>query len=286
MRSEIIKITDADYYADKYGDKPNLHYSTAATIINESPLHAYHSHARLGGNRSEPTAPQDDGNAFHNLLLEGGVGIQMIDADNYQTKAAKEARDAARAEGRLPVIRRKLEDLMTAAEAVRRRLRDDFGILLDGQSEVPIAWDEPTTIGPVSCLGKLDHLKVNIGDILDVKTTSGAVTVDACQRRIYDAGYDIQASAYTSAIEKLMPHLAGRVRFVFLFVELTAPYAVTPLVPSGALRQLGDLRWKRACETWARCLKTNTWPGHVTEITRVEAMPWALTKEMDHDANV
>ena len=90
----------------------------------------------------------------------------------------------------------------------------------------------------------------------------------------------------TSAIEKLMPHLAGRVRFVFLFVELTAPYAVTPLVPSGALRQLGDLRWKRACETWARCLKTNTWPGHVTEITRVEAMPWALTKEMDHDANV
>lgn len=284
LNASIINISDADYYADKYGPVPNLHYSTAAKLVNQSPLHAHASHARLGGQKSDPTSATDDGTVMHSLLLEAGAGLEVVHADNYQTKAAKEARDAARAAGKTPVIAHRLEELMTAAEAIRHRMREEFGVVLDGQSEVPVWWREATQLGPISCLAKLDHLKVP--DIFDLKTTSGEVSVDACQRRIYDHGYDIQAAAYTSAVEKVHPELAGRVRFVFLFVELDPPYAVTPLIPSGTLKQLGEQRWRRACETWARCLTLNKWPGHVTELTRVEALPWALAKEMEHGSNV
>lgn len=286
MTAQIIQISDSDYYADKYGDKPNLHASTAGVIVNDSPLHAYHSHVRLGGAVRTPTTAQDEGNVIHKLLLEGGKGIEVLDYENFQTKQAKEDRDTARHAGFIPILKHRFKELKAAAQAITKRLKREFKIVLDGQSEVAIAWEELTKHGPVSCLGKLDHDHEATRRVFDVKSTSGSISLEACQRRIFDAGYDVQASAYISAKEKQRPDLAGLLDFVWLFVEIDPPYAVTPLTRSGTLKQLGDLRWARACERWAWCLKKNKWPGHVTELTRVEALPWALQREIENGSNV
>jgi len=286
MTARILEVSDADYYADRLPGVPGptLSASIAGKLVTESPLVAHHHHPRLGGYRWEGNAATETGNIMHALLLENASGIVVIDHDDYRSKQAREDRDAATAQGLRPVIRAKLAPLMSAAEAIRHRLRDTFGIVLDGRSEVAITWRELTDAGPVDCRGKLDHLRGPT--IYDLKTTSGSVAIEPVSRRICESAYDVQAAAYTSAVEQLDPSLRGRVSFVFIFAQLEPPYVVTPVQLSGLFLELGYRRWRRACETWARCLKTNRWPGPVERVETVEAPTWALAKEEYRDETV
>src|SRR5690606_13896394 len=132
-------------------------------------------------------------------------------------KAAQEARDAAREAGKTPVLERKFAELDAAAKRIRANIAS-FGIELDGRSEGAIEWLEPGDVGEVLCRGMLDHLVLERATIIDLKTIRSA-DLRTCSRHAVELGYDIQAAAYTSAIEKLRPELAGRVDYLWLFVE-------------------------------------------------------------------
>ena len=62
------------------------------TLLTESPYHARFKQENPGA----PSSVSDMGIAIHDGLLEGVDRIVAIDADDWRTKAAKEARDAAR----------------------------------------------------------------------------------------------------------------------------------------------------------------------------------------------
>jgi hypothetical protein len=96
-----------------------------------------------------------------------------------------------------------------------------------------------------------------------------------------DYGYDIQYTAYTSAIRQLGKGEVGHEEFEFLFYELSPPYAVTPAAPDGIARELGQRRWRRAVNTWAKCVRTGEWPEYVPQNSRaiIEVPAWALRKE-------
>src|SRR5215469_11135399 len=55
-------------------------------------------------NPPEPTKALDLGTAAHSLVLGIGKPLAWIDAEDWRTKAAKEWRDAARAEGSVPLL--------------------------------------------------------------------------------------------------------------------------------------------------------------------------------------
>ena len=146
---------------------------------------------------------------------------------------------------------------------------------------MPIEWHETDsgTGAPVVCRGMLDHFEVGaIATVYDLKTTESAAP-PACERSAYLYGYDIQAAAYTSAVTKLHPEMAGLVEFVFLFAETTPPYAVYPCRPDGTFRELGERRWQRAVDLWAGCLRTGQWPGYTQHVGLLSAPTWALSQE-------
>lgn len=269
-----------EYYADKLVEGPTLNYSTARRIVNESPLHAWTYHPKGGGLSDEPTAQSQMGNIIHSLMLDGGKGIVEVNANDFKTKAAQELRDAALAGGKLPIVTVKLQQARAVASKFQSRL-SEFGIHLSGESEVTLLWQEASPLGVIDCRGRLDHLICNKGQIFDIKTTGGSAHPDACGRKIWEMGYDIQAAAYTSAVAKLLPLMGGRIDFVFLFMELDPPYSVTPLRPDGTMRALGEARWHRAIDTWARCVKNNKWPGYTDCIAQVAPPPWAMSKEIE-----
>lgn len=281
MTARILKVTEADYRNDVIGAPgPSLNYTTAKTIIVDSPLHAYHQHPRLGGQQWEPTPSTDAGLVFHSLLLEGGKGLAIVDAGDWRTNAAKAARDEARAAGQIPVLVGNVEEIRAAVATIRERMLG-MGLPLTGVSELAVSWTEQSKCGPVLCRTKLDHLIEDKGLILDIKTAGWSVSPDECARHIYESGYDIQYAANTSWLEKYRPELVGRSRFIFVFCERTAPYAVTPVELDGQFRHMGRQRWTRAVETWARCLKDKSWPGYVTKVTSVEPKPWAFAREQE-----
>jgi hypothetical protein len=279
VTARILDCTLAQYFADPCS-VPSLSQSIAHVLVSQSPLHAWQAHPRLGGGlREESTAAADDGAVVHKLLLGAGANVEILGYENYRTKVAQERRDAALAEGRLPMLARKYEQLQRAADAIKANLAGLGVSMQDGVSEVMVEWQETGLRGPITCRGMIDRLFLQSGRLFDIKKIRSAHP-RTCQRHMIEYGYDIQHAAYTSAVAKLMPELEGRIEMLFLFVEVEPPYSVLPARPDGSLRELGAMKWSRALHTWEQCLINNRWPGYADSVVSLPAPAWALTEEM------
>lgn len=273
----LLSMSAVEYHADPC-DTPSLSASIAHVLDSQSPMHAYTMHPRLGGVARPPTKAFDLGSLSHALLLGNGKDIAIIDAPDYRTKAAQAARDQARDDGKVPVLVTAHEEAVEVTDTLRQRFAD-LGLVLNGKSEVAAFWTENTYDGtPVQCRGMMDHLKAPV--VYDLKSCRSA-HLDSCRKHVDAYGYDIQRAAYVSAMETLHPEFAGRIDFVFIFYELSPPFAVTPVRLSGAFRDLGRRRWKRAVNTWAQCLGANRWPAYVDSITELEPPKWAMSNDME-----
>jgi hypothetical protein len=282
MAARILDCSLADYLGDNVTDGLTLNASIANILLTQSPLHAHAAHPKLGGGTGEEASPEQDlGSLLHRLLLGAGPEVVEVPHDDWRTKAAKEAREEARSRGALPVLEHKLAQADYVARMLSGRLRER-GILLDGDSEVKVTWEEPIPQGPaepwgtdVACRGMIDHLGRDRSLILDLKT--GATANPAViARQVLDRGWHVQAAAYTSAVEKLHPELVGRVECLFLCCEVKAPFAVSVCRLGNALTQLGSLQWQRACRIWAECVSLDRWPAYSDEIVTLEAPAWAV----------
>lgn len=281
----FLSMSAAEYHADPC-PTPSLSSSVAHTLVNKSPLHAWLEHPKLGGVREEASAGQAHGTLIHALVLGTGLDcVEVIDAQNYRTKAAQESRDAAIEAGKTPILRRELDDARAVAADISEELAER-GISLTGQSEQVAMWEEQTEAGPILCRGMLDHviLSADSAIILDLKTRRSAHP-KACAAHVLDYGYHVQRAAYVSAVEKIRPDLAGRVDFLWLFVEelpVGSPKRVVLTVarPDGLMREIGEAKWKQACERWAACLASGNWPAYSEDAVMLEAPAWAA-KEIE-----
>ncbi|AMV24550.1 exonuclease VIII [Gemmata sp. SH-PL17] len=278
----IVDMTAAEYHRDPC-PSPSLSASIAKVLLNESPLHAWLKHPKFGGLRGEATEEMDSGTIVHEMLLGKGPVVEVLHFKDYRTDAAKAARDAARAEGLIPVLVHKYESLAAIARDLVTEIQLAGFDLAGFRTEAPVFWYEETGLGPVLCRGMMDAVRIQAGAILDLKNTCADPKKFA--KKAIDFGYDIQFAAYTSALRKLNPEIAGREDFVWLLAEELpegAPkrVALTVARPDGTLREHGRSRWKRACELWAKCLQTGHWPAYATEPVQIEAPVWALKEEL------
>lgn len=271
-RARILDVSPEDYH-----NLPGLSASTAKTLIDKSPLHAWAEHPDLGGKKRTPTKEMDRGTVLHELLLGSGKGIVVLDHKDWRTNASKDDRDKVYADGKTPILAKAYGHLKYARDRIAARLLEN-GVELDGQSEVAIGWTEITAHGAIECRGMMDHVWLDRGVILDLKITENA-SPGVVERSAENMGYAIQAAAYQRALGLLRPELAGRTRFLFAFCEPEDPFAVNVCEPDGMFRELGERRWERAVATWAVCKATNKWPGYGQGINSISAPQWALTKE-------
>lgn len=261
-----------------------LSVSTARRVL-QSPRHAWLAKRGLLRDRDESERADDCreiGSALHSLILKRGRQPVPIPFDSYRSAAAREMAVSWRALGCLPLLAPVAE---TVAAIANRAITEmaEHGIVLSGVSEQGVEWIEEAGDvargATVECVGRLDHWREDVATIYDVKTGRSAHPA-ACRRELARCGGDIQSAAYTSAIERIHPELAGRVEFVFIFVE-TSTGIVTPVRLSGEFRALGERRWRRAVHRWARCLRTNEWPGYVTGVATVDAPAWVLAEDAE-----
>jgi hypothetical protein len=273
-------VKPAQYHGDAFhGGGPTLSASVATVLVTQSPLHAYAVHPRLGGFRPSPTREMDFGTFVHALVLGTPVDVEIIAADNYRKKDAQHARDAAQEAGKIPMLERDAARARSLAAKIVERLGDE-GIALEGMSETVVTWEETAPSGRVvTCRAMMDHLLLQHGRVLDLKTT-GDANPDAWERGAVDHGYDVQTAAYTRAIEQLDPELAGRVEMLFFVIEQERPHAHWLGRPAGDMRELGERRWLRAVKAWDECLHAKSWPGYGHGGVRwISVPPWAAARE-------
>jgi PDDEXK-like uncharacterized protein DUF3799 len=292
MTGKILSCTPEEYHRDPCGT-PSLSASAAHLMLTRSPLHCWTKHPKLGSmpdpDGDAPDGEEDseafaNGKILHKLILGKGAEISVIDCDSFRSNAAKEARDIALNKGRVPILKNKFQSIADAAGALMENCKK-LGFDLKGQAELPIEWTTPGAAGPVLCRSMLDLVNLETLEIIDVKTIRNAHP-EHIARKFVEHGYDIQEHAYKKAVESLNPSWAGRTRFTFLFMELQPPYAVVPVRPDGAHREIGKLRWQRAVSLWETCLARNHWPCYTTEVIQLEPPAYVAIRELGNEGTI
>lgn len=237
--------------------------------------------------RHEQTHPQphkkvfDLGSAAHELVLGEGPGIVQIDAADMRTKAAKEQRDAAYEEGKIPLLPKDFEQVQEMAEQLKRH--PIAGALFQpgtGKPEQSLFWKDPDT--GVICRARLDWLPTQVKGrrlvIGDYKTCRSAAPADL-SKAVHEHGYHQQDDFYRRGAREL--GIGDKdTSFVFIFQQKTAPYLVTVVELDHEARRIGKERNDYALRTYARCKESGVWPGFSDDITMLSLPVWA---ERAHD---
>ena len=269
-------MTLQEYIADPCPE-PSLSASIAHVLLTQSPLHAFMHHPRLnpGGERDESTKA-DVGTIAHGMLLENDESrIVVIDADDWRTKAAKEARDAAYAAGKVPMLAKQERPLRKMVEEARKaiansELADAFA---DGKPEQTLMWQEDD----IWLRSRPDWLTNDHRTVIDFKTTTGSAEPNSWIRTALGNGNDVQAMLQVRGVKHLYkPH---NVTFVFMVQEQNAPYAVSFVGLDPVFLDMAGHKLERAITLWRDCMQTNTWGGYPSRICWMSPPAWAYTEE-------
>jgi PDDEXK-like uncharacterized protein DUF3799 len=273
LEQGIFNLSAEQYHADP-APIASLSSSIANILLDQSPAHAWLAHPRLNINHErEENSRFDLGSAAHMMLLERREDrIVRVQADDWRTKAAKEQRDAAQANGQYAVLERQYGDIVRMCTTAHDFLVDtELADILAGDAEQTVLWQEDKLW--YRC--RPDLLSKDKRICLDYKSTASAHP-DFITRQLGRMGYDLQSEFYTRGIEKVT---GVKLAFIFLFQEITPPYACSLVSLSNAYRALGQSKAQRAIFTWNRCVTTNSWPAYSNKILYIEPKDWDLVQE-------
>lgn len=266
----VLALSQAEYHADQVGPTPTLSSSLAHVLCTQSPAHARARHPRMS---PQPVTSESDsfdiGTVCHALLLGGLDAVQVLDYENYRTKAAQEARDAARADGLTPILTKNWLNCQTMIDRVRDQLDElnlDPPLFTDGEAEVTITWE----MEGVPCRARLDWLRGDVAACDDMKTTS-TEPWQWRRKRLFELGYDLRAAFYLRGIEAVT---GARPKFRWLVAEVEPPYAISVVTPGADVLALGNDKVDYALRVWRGCVESGLWPAYPPELQVAELPAW------------
>ena len=274
----IYQISAAEYHQDCCIE-PSLSSSIAFKLISESALHAKWAHPRftLFPVREE-SARMDLGSIAHALMLEGENIAVVIDADNYRTKAAQEARDEARLAGTCPILAPEMATVKEMMQACREQLSMFDIDFMAGETERTLVWRERG----IWCRARLDYINVLAGMIIDYKTIGGSAHPQQISRSAASKGWLIQESFYRRGYKAVFGQDIEP-DFFFVCQETYRPYALTMFEVSPADRALAEAQVNYAINTFGECLRTGTWPGYSNKVERITSPPYVEMQWMERE---
>lgn len=265
--------------------KPGLHFDLPENLYHGHPTSLSVSGAKVllrspalyKWQRDHPVHRDvfDYGTAAHAVALGRGMeNIYVAPFENWQTKAAREERALARAEGLAPILPADWH----AVSAMAEKLRDNtlvMALLSGGEPEVS-AFGVDNETG-VLRRSRFDYLHDD-GLVVDYKTAASA-EAGAFAAAAARYGYHQQHAWYLDLLADL-DHPARA--FVFVVQEKEPPYevAVYELEPDAV--ELGRLLNQAALERFRDCTAADLWPGYpaANEITPLSLPGWAYRQEI------
>jgi hypothetical protein len=231
-----------------HSDTKTLSASGAKTLLRDPERFAWER-----DNGRPPKAAFDLGGVVHALVLRSGdERIRVIDAYDWKTKAAQEARKTAHAAGLTPINRTEFLQATEIARAVRRHPLAS-SLFTNGKAEVSLYWTDPET--GVSCRARVDWLRDDM--IVDLKTARyGTGTADTFGRQAASFNYPLPAAVYTEAVEALT---GKTLPFITVTVETSPPYLVRAYRYTDGDLDQGRAQWHEALREFAAREKSGDW---------------------------
>lgn len=251
--------------------------STEARLLLRKGGPARYRYAKDNPPLVEPSTKFDIGSAVHSKVLGVGYDIVTVDANDWRTKAAQEAREAARAEGKIALLAKEIREVDAMAEAV---LANDTARALftqPGNREASV-FAEVDGVRVRARFDFLPHLDLPRPVAVDLKTTAAEATPDEFGKSVARYGYEVQERWYTDAVEAAS---GVRPQFAFVVVEKEPPYLTAVLEIPTVMRDRGIERAKRAREIYAECVESGLWPGHPHGVQYINVPNWVHYEEIE-----
>ena len=273
----VYDLTSEEYHADPVPERlgGSLSASGSKKLLPPN-CPAVFDYERHHGR--PPKATFDFGHAAHELVLGIGAGIVSVDANDWRTKAAQEAKKAAHAEGKVPL----LAEVVTVVEAMADAIRAHpiAAALLNPEHGKPeqamFRQDEHEGVWLRSMLDWLPDSGDGRMIVPDYKTAVSAAP-ERFRKAAADYGYHQQAAWYVDMVLAL--GLAEDAAFVFVVQEKTAPYLVTVFEPDAQALRIGREMNRRAIDIYASCQSSGVWPGYSTEVELLSLPPWYVRQQ-------
>ncbi len=276
----VLEVAEYAYHADLVADHPTLSSSVANKLLTGSPAHAKAAHPKLNHELVRQEEHHFDiGAVAHSILLGGESAVEVVAADDWRTKAAKEARDLARAHGRVPLLDKHWAEVQQMTAAIREqldRVSTSPPLFTDGRGEQTLVWED----NGVLCRARLDWLRDDLVAIDDYKTARSAAP-EKWSRSMIDNGYDVQAAFYLRGVRAT---LDANPAFRFVAQEKEPPYALTVFALAPDVVALADRKVDWAIERWKRCLENDEWPAYPSRVCFVNLEPWQEMRWADREA--
>ncbi len=267
-----MKITEPGVYdmpADEYHAQTALSSSGARKLLAPS-CPALFKWERDHGQPNKRVF--DFGHAAHRMVLGDGPELVVVDADDWRTKAAREARDEAHAEGKVPLL---ADEFATVSQMAWEQRRHPAAFEpKNGKPEQSLFAKDAAT--GVMLRARLDWLPDPTDGrltLVDYKTTVSAEPA-AFGRSVAKYGYYQQAAWYLDIVKTL--GLADDPAFLFIGQEKTPPYLVTVFELDEEALRIGRRRNRQAIEVFAECAATDTWPSYSSEIEQISLPLWMV----------
>jgi hypothetical protein len=271
---EYPDVPAPEYHQDPV-QTPSLSTSLAKVLTERTPKHAWLAHPRLNlEHEPDNKRVYDLGAAAHALLLGEDDQVDVIEAPDFRTKAAKEARDASLEAGRNPVLQHVYEQAQAMVRAARAQLQhhEEGYLALDPANacETTLVWQRQDGVW---CRCRVDILPPAGGLIFDYKTTSASANPEDWTRKsLFDTGAYLSAASYPEAIKAVRGLEGWEMRYIVQ--ETTPPYALSVVGLDPTAIAYAQAKWERAAATWRWCMQHDVWPGYVAKTAFAELPPW------------
>jgi len=235
-------VSNADYHRDEA-----LGSTSLKTLATKTPAHYQHDKAN-----PKTSDAFDLGTVVHSIILEGDDSVMRVcPFPAWTTKAAKDARDEARADGKIPLLTKDWLQVLNMRDAV---MRHPFarGLFAGHKAEQSVFWEEDGLM--LKC--RPDAWQP--GTLVDLKTARDA-NPNEFGKTAHEYGYHQSAAHYIDGVKAAT---GEELPFHFVLVEKTAPYLVSVVELDVEAINIGRQLNDRAKRIYRECLETNTWPGY------------------------
>lgn len=274
----IYRISSEDYHRDCCPE-PSLSRGTIADLIDTTPAHAWFYHPKLNPDyMQEEKDVFDIGKATHSLFLEGIDIAEVCDFGDWRPKAAKEAKEAARMAGKVPLLVNQYERVVEMVKAAHVQLSaSELGIKNlheEGESELTYIWQD----GGTWCRIRPDWIShKNFGDrklILDYKATGESA--DPARFKASAFGKDIQHAFYRRGVKAIEGGKSPR--FIFMVQETYAPYLCSFIGLDPQTAEIAKQKVEYGIFMFQKYLTLNDWPGYPNRVCYIESKPWEMAE--------
>lgn len=271
----------------EYLRMPAVGSQVIQAMVDDCPYLAWHASHLNALRPPDDSDASDRGTIAHKILLEGNeAGVAIIDPNDHPAekgggiptgwtnKSIRQARDAARAGGLIPILAPQMggiRDMVSAARRFLGELRETephiFAAFKGAAlAEASIVWNEDG----IACKMRPDLLARDYGLVINYKTTQTSVNPERWGRGPF-LDYYVGAAWYRRGLRHCFDVEA---EYVYLVQSCDPPYLCSLIGVDPRAMAIGEAKCEWALSRWRSCVKNNLWPGYPPRVAYPELPAW------------